>query len=142
MKIMGLDVGTRRIGVAVCDGEELLAVPYATIQQGEDAQSSIEKICEIIKQEGIEQVVVGIPFSLNGTLGPQGQDTSDFVEMLDAKAGVPIIRVDERLTTVQAERMLRSAGYSGPALRERLDAAAAVIILDGHLDRRKREAGS
>ncbi len=143
--MLGLDVGERRIGVAVCDAEERVAVPLTIIdRKTEDAAS---RVAEIARAEGAEAVVVGLPLSLDGSIGPQARAVEAFARDLKG-AGVAIDFWDERLTTAQIER--RPA--RGPRRGERREAAprrrarddvVAAAILQNYIDaRRARAAGA
>ena len=135
MRSLGLDVGEKGIGLAISDAIGLLAHPRgALVRKGEE--KDIEAILEMIKAEGVERVVVGLPRSLNGSLGPQAETVLAFVEALKGKVPVPVEVWDEKLSTAEAERLLLEAGHRRPS-KERLDAAAAAIILQGYLDQRR-----
>ncbi|MFQ5879803.1 MAG: Holliday junction resolvase RuvX [Dehalococcoidia bacterium] len=136
MRILGLDVGEKRIGVAICDPQERLALPLTTLHRNDDA-STLAAIADIAGREGVEEVLVGLPRSLDGSLGHQARQVEAFAEALAQRMAIPITRWDERLSTAEAERRLRAAGYSHRALRERRDAAAAAIVLQSYLDRRR-----
>ena len=132
MRALALDWGEKGIGLAISDASGLLAHPRGALaRKGEE--KDIEALLAMIKAEGVERVVVGLPRSLNGSLGPQARTVLAFVEALKTKAPVPVEVWDEKLSTAEAERLLLEAGHRRPS-KERLDAAAATIILQGYLD--------
>ena len=139
MRIVGLDLGEKRIGVAAADARTRGAIPVTTVTvRGEE----LEAVIELLKDQRADQVVVGLPLSLSGAIGPQGQHVLEVVEGLRARLSIPVHTWDERLTTVQAGRTARgSRGYFGPrrgksarsAMAGR-DAAAAAIMLQAFID--------
>ena len=132
MRSLALDVGEKGIGLAMSDADGLMAHPRgALVRKGEE--KDIEAILDMIRAEGVERVVVGLPRSLNGSLGPQARTILAFVEALKGKAPVPVEVWDEKLSTAEAQRLLLEAGHRRPS-KARLDAAAATIILQGYLD--------
>lgn len=138
MRILGLDVGEKRIGVAICDPQERLALPLTFLERGGADAPTLAAIAELVRREGAEAIVVGLPLSLDGSLGPQAQRVAAFVEALARQVDVPVTPWDERLSSVEAERLLRATGHRRRALKGRRDAAAAALILQGYLDRRRR----
>ncbi len=139
MRFIGLDVGERRIGVAAADDRVGVAVPVTTVEvRGEVG----EALGRIVQEQMADEVVVGMPYSMSGALGPQAQSVMELIEALEARTGVPVRTHDERLTTVEAERRLRSGAERGrkPARdqeRGRKDAMAAAIMLQAYLDGRR-----
>lgn len=138
MRILALDVGERRTGVALSDALGLLATPL-TVLKSSSYEAEMAAIAELVQRHQVEQVVVGYPRSLNGNVGPQAQRVDNYVAQLRAHLpGIPIILWDERLSTAQAERLLREAGRR--VQRERIDAAAAAVILQSYLDAQQSSA--
>ena len=133
---LGLDIGEKRIGVAVSDPEEILTSPLATIKRDND-QKAIDSILELINEYGVEKIIIGMPYSLDGTIGNQAKSVITFKEKLSQYTEVDIEIQDERLSTIAAENLLIDAGLSVKRRKERLDAAAAAFILQGYLDSRK-----
>ena len=134
--ILALDVGAARIGVAASDESELLASPRAVIRRRSDA-AAVEAILRAVAEAGAGQVVVGLPVSFDGHLHAQAQAVQHFAEKLRARLGVPLVYADETLSTVRAEERLRASGVSrADKIRERIDAAAAAVILQEYLDTR------
>ncbi len=136
MRILGLDVGDKRIGVAVSDPEEIIASPLTVINRDDD-NAAISAIIQLVGQYDAKRIVIGLPYSLDGSLGMQASKVKDFVDKLSQNTGVTIELWDERLSTVAAERLLRGAGNKKAREKSRLDAAAAAFILQGYLDSQK-----
>ena len=136
MRIMGLDIGDKRIGVALSDPEEILASPHTTItREGDDA--AVQSIIDIAVQYNVQCIVVGVPYSLNGTVGQQAKSIMAFIEKISQNTEIPIELQDERLSTVAAENLLKEAGKRREKLKEKRDSAAAAFILQGYMDSRK-----
>ncbi len=128
---VGVDVGAVRIGVAASDPEGLIATPVATVREVED----VHEVAEIVARLGAVEVVVGLPRSLSGSEGGAAAAARTYAAVLAARvAPVGVRLVDERLTTVDAHRMLRESGVPGRRQRAVVDQAAAVIILQAALD--------
>lgn len=138
MRLMGLDVGDRRIGVALSDEDGLVAFPLEVINRTSRAKD-IGRISALIDQYGVRQVVVGMPRTLAGRIGPQAQKVQDFSERLRAGLSVPVVSWDERLTTAEVEKLLVSADLSRRRRREVVDKLAATLILNSYLDFQKLE---
>jgi putative Holliday junction resolvase len=137
--ILALDVGTKRIGVAVSDELGLLATPRTVIFR-RCTQFALEEIARLVHSEEATLVVVGLPISLDGQLHDQAHSVQRFAERLRTMLDVPLVYADEMLSTVRAEERLRAAGVRPSRIRERIDAEAAAVILDEYLDHRRREA--
>jgi len=133
MRTLGLDIGDKRIGVAISDPEEILASPLITITR-EDDKKAIDDIIKLVDQHDVERIVVGLPYSLDGSIGGQANKVMDFAERLSQYTRASMEVWDERLSTVAVERLLREAGNKKAKKRERRDAAAAAFILQGYLD--------
>ena len=133
MRSLGLDIGDRRIGVALSDPEGILASPFTIINRRDESRD-IEAITDIIRQQQVGQIVVGLPRSLDGSLGRQAEKVRVFVQKLCTHTEVPVEYRDERLTTVLAERLKRAAGSKKTREKARHDAQAAALILQGYLD--------
>jgi len=132
-RVLGLDIGTRRIGVALSDPGRVLASPLTLIEPSDQA-TAIQAICHLVRQHEVGRIVVGMPYSLDGTVGQQARRVLDFVAALSQQAGVPVEAWDERLTTVIAERRIAEAHVRRGKRRGLVDAAAAAVILQGYLD--------
>jgi putative Holliday junction resolvase len=132
---LGIDVGSVRVGVARSDPRGVLAVPVATLQRDHRRQTDLDQLAALIAEHEAVGVVVGLPRTLANREGPAVQDARGFADTLAAKiAPLPVRFVDERLTTVVAQRNLTSSGVRGRAKRAIIDQAAAVAILQSFLD--------
>lgn len=136
MRIMGLDVGERRIGVAISDPDERLAVPLRVLERRGGAADA-RTVADLARREGVGRIVVGLPVSLDGSLGPQARQTQAFAELLRTATDAEVELYDERLSTLEAERHLRRMGMREREMRSRRDAVAAAIILQAYLDSRR-----
>ncbi len=140
-RVLGLDLGDARIGVAISDPDRRVAVPTGTIHVGQPP-GELKAIAALVVEQGATLIVVGHPRSLDGSSGPRAQQTEAFVDALRSAVSVPVELQDERLTTVQAERGLREAGVKGREQRNAVDAAAASLILQAWLDARSGSRGA
>jgi putative Holliday junction resolvase len=132
MRILALDVGDSRIGVAMSDPELIIASPLTVIPRDENGLA-IDAITRLVGQYDIKTIVVGLPYSLDGSIGQQARKVKDFIDKLSQVLKTGIELWDERLSTVAAERLLSEAGNK-KAKRSRRDDAAAAYILQGYLD--------
>ena len=135
-RIMGLDVGDKTIGVAVSDIMGLTAQGITTVKRV-GKKKDIEALKEIIKERQVNKIVSGLPKNMNGTLGPQGEKVIKFCELLEEQTGIKIEFWDERLSTVSAERTLIEGNVRRENRKSVIDMVAAVIILQGYLDRQR-----
>ncbi len=133
-KLLGLDLGTKTIGIAVSDGLLMAATARRTLKRRKISRDG-QELADLIAAENIGGVVLGLPLNMNGTEGPRAQSTRAFARNLAALIDVPICFWDERLSTVAAERALLEADMSRAKRAEVIDAAAAAFILQGALDR-------
>ncbi|MBW3574308.1 MAG: Holliday junction resolvase RuvX [Actinobacteria bacterium] len=138
MRVVGIDLGSRRIGVAVSDSSGTLASPYTVIQRGAHHGADHDAIAAVVSETAAERVVVGLPLALNGRVETAARLVLDEVDELSEALPVPVECHDERLTTVSAERSLRSAGRGGVARRRVIDQVAAAVLLQSWLDREGR----
>lgn len=141
VRVVGVDLGERRIGVAVSDSAGAVASPRCTILRSGDAVTDRTKIAAVVTESGARGVVVGLPVSLDGRRGPAARaaqrEAAALAEHL-APDGVEVEVFDERLTTVSAERRLSESGHRGPARRRVIDQAAAAVMLQAWLDKHRR----
>ena len=135
-RIMGLDVGDKTIGVAVSDLMGLTAQGVKTVKRV-GKKKDIEELKSIIKERQVTKIVSGLPKNMNGTLGPQGEKVIKFCELLEQETGIKIEYWDERLSTVAAERTLIQGNVRRENRKGVIDMVAAVIILQGYLDRQR-----
>lgn len=134
MRAVGIDLGEKRIGVAVSAGS--VATPYEVVQRSGDRQRDRRAIADLVAETEAEVVVVGLPLSLDGSLGPAARAALDEVEALRDTLSVPVETYDERLTTVTADRQLKEQGLDAKARRRIVDKVAASILLQAWLDAR------
>jgi putative Holliday junction resolvase len=135
MRVMGLDVGSKTIGVAISDALGWTAQGLKTIQINEDQEEyGFHEMENLIKEHEVSKVVVGLPKNMNGTIGPRGEASQFYADELHKRFGVPVILWDERLTTVAAERVLLEADVSRKKRKKVIDKMAAAMILQGYLD--------
>ena len=138
-RVMALDVGGRRIGVALSDTTRVLASPLTTLR-AEPRDRVLDEIAALVQRHEVVEVVVGLPLTLSGEVGPQAHLIQLFVERLKGVLTAPIHMFDERLTTVAAERMMLDLGMRPEQRKARIDEVTASIILQDFLDS-KRERG-
>lgn len=135
MRVMALDVGERRIGVALSDILGITAQPLMTYNRAESNQKAdIEGLCELIKKHEVEKLVVGLPKNMNNTLGFKAEEVQNFIEALVKAYPIEVVWIDERLTTVSAERTLLEADVSRKKRKKVVDMMAAVLILQTYLE--------
>jgi len=138
VRILGIDYGDRRVGLAVSDDLGLAAHGLGTLENTSPAQV-VEEVRRIVESREIQEIVVGLPRNMDGSLGPQARKVMQFAEQLKV-LGRPVHLVDERLTTERARRVMRDAGLSRSKQRRRLDRMAAQFILQPYLDARRRNS--
>ena len=143
MRLLGIDVGERRIGVASGDTESSIAVPVGVVERaGTDAD--FDAVLQYATSREAEAIVAGMPLTLRGSVGPQAESVARFVEELRRRTPLFVTTVDERLTTVEAERRMRESprparrGRAQPSPKGAIDAAAATLILQSYLDAQPR----
>ena len=138
LRILGIDYGEKRIGVAISDPLGITAQGVAVFGKGSTYAEDIKEIKKIIKQyEGIDEIVVGLPKTLKGEIGPSAQKVLEFVEALKKAFKIAILAWDERLTTAQAEKTLQTAGLNSKKRRSVIDKTAAAYILQSYMDCKK-----
>lgn len=134
MRIMGLDVGEKTIGVAVSDPLGWTAQGVTTIRRRGSLEEDLKAILRLVQEYRVERVVVGLPRNMNGSLGPQAKKVLDFMQALEERLKLPVVPWDERLTTSAAERVLIAADLSRRRRKGVVDRLAAVLILQSYLD--------
>ncbi|WP_029453355.1 Holliday junction resolvase RuvX [Clostridium algidicarnis] len=134
MRILGLDMGTKTIGVAISDPLGYTAQGITTIRR-KNKKSDLEELRTICEEYGVETIVVGLPKNMNGSIGPQGESILSFTEHIKKALNLPIEMWDERLTTVAAEKAMLEADLSRAKRKKIIDKVAATYILQGYLDR-------
>jgi putative Holliday junction resolvase len=133
MRVLGLDYGSRRIGVAVCDELGMTAQGVGTVVR-KNRDADLAAIAVFIERFGVESIVVGYPLRLDGNEGIQCDKVNRFIRRLEARLAIPVIRRDETLSTKEAEELLRETGVRREKKRGIVDRLAASIILQGYLD--------
>lgn len=137
MRCLGLDLGSKTLGIAISDLTNCIASVYTTLYfKDEDYRSLILPLKEIIDKEGIDTLVLGLPKNMNNTLGTRALITLEFKDMLEREFGINVIMEDERLTSVISNNVLINADVSRKKRKKKVDGMAAVIILQGYLDRK------
>ena len=134
MGLIGLDVGEKRIGVAIANAEGLVAIPLTVLDRVEE-EADLKAILDLAEEHDVEQIVVGLPRSMDGSIGKQAEVILDFCELLSQHTDIPVDTWDERLSTVAAERLLSEAGVKRGKRKAQRDALAAALVLQGYLDR-------
>ncbi|MCS0823595.1 Holliday junction resolvase RuvX [Cytobacillus firmus] len=135
MRTMGLDVGSKTVGVALSDAFGWTAQGLETIKISEEEKEfGFERISEIIKEHEVSKIVVGLPKNMNGTIGPRSEASQFYASELEKLFGLPVVLWDERLSTMAAERVLLEADVSRKKRKKVIDKMAAVMILQGFLN--------
>ena len=139
MKIMAVDLGDARTGLAVCDRTEFLASPIGTVEERK-FEVLVQKVAYMAKQYEVEEIVVGLPLNMTGSKGPRAEKAELFAKTLNEATDIPVNMWDERSTTVQAHNYLNVTNTRGKKRKEIVDTVSATIILEAYLDfRRKRK---
>lgn len=136
MRIMGLDYGSKTVGVAVSDPLGLTAQGIEIVRRKSEnkLRQTLARIEEIAKEYGVEKIVLGFPKHMNNDVGERAEKSLEFKEMLERRTGLPVVMWDERLTTVEADRTMMETGIRRENRKEYVDMIAAVFILQGYLD--------
>ncbi|WP_313234730.1 Holliday junction resolvase RuvX [Sporosarcina ureae] len=138
MRIMGLDVGTKTVGIAISDSLGWTAQGIETIKIDEAVGSfGMKRVKQLTEEYDVTEFVVGYPKNMNNTIGPRGEASEQYADKLREKFGLPVVLWDERLTTMAAERVLIEADVSRKKRKSVIDKMAAVMILQGYLDSQK-----
>lgn len=135
MRILGLDYGSKTVGVAMTDALGMTVQPYKTIQRDRESKlrQTLSEIAEIVEQYQIEKIVMGLPLNMDDTEGNRATKTRDFAEKLKLRVAVPIEFTDERLTTMEAEEILDQSGIPRSEQKKVIDQVAAQLILEQYL---------
>ncbi len=133
MRVLGLDLGSKRIGLAISDSEAAFAFPAGTLRSS-GRKADIAAVREIIAEREIGRVVIGLPRHMDGRKGPEAQAAEDFAHALRESTGLVVDTIDERWTSIEAERALHSQGRRGKRVSEHVDEVAAAIILRTYLE--------
>ncbi len=138
MRILGIDHGQVRVGLALSDPLGMIASPLKTVERRRKRKQDIADLAALVKELDVSEVVIGIPFEMTGAQGKKANEVLQFAEALREALDVPVIEWDERLTSVQAERSLTAMAVRGARRKQLVDQMAAAIILQGYLDSRPR----
>ena len=136
MRYLGLDLGSRTLGVSISDKSGIIATSYKVIRHNEDYKKLVNEVEDIVKKEKIDEIVLGFPKNMNNSIGPRGEVSLSFKEELEKKLGIKVHLQDERLTTVEAEKVLIQGNTSRRKRKKVIDGLAATIILESFLERR------
>lgn len=139
MRIMAIDYGDARTGVALSDPTGLLAGQTFLIKSRK-ASVVLEELTALARKQGAEELVMGYPRNMDGTLGPRAEKYAAFAKELEDATGLPVVLWDERRTTVDAHRILGEQGIRAKNRKDKVDAVAATLILEGYLDRKRIQA--
>ncbi len=139
MRYLGLDLGSRTLGVAVSDKTGLIATSLRTIRHNEEYDRLLDEVQGLVNELDIDAIVLGFPKNMNNSIGPKGELSLDFKSKLEEKLTIPIYLEDERLTTVTANNVLISGNVSRKDRKKVVDSVAATIILQSYLDRSGRK---
>jgi putative Holliday junction resolvase len=141
-RVLAFDLGSVRIGVAITDTHQRMASPLRLVNRGGDRAGDRRALALIVAEEEAIGVVVGLPLSLDGTVGPAAQGVLDEIAAMREMLGVEVETVDERFSTVAANQALRAGGHRGQKARQRVDEVAATVFLQSWLDRRQSLRGA
>ena len=140
MKVIGLDLGTRTLGVAISDRTNTIATFYANIRFMEnDYESALTSLSKIMEEEEIQMIVLGLPKNMNNSVGESAKRAYKFKDALEERFSLPVVMQDERLSTVEATHSLLAFNLSRKKRKTKIDGVAATIILQTYLDKRKAE---
>ncbi len=137
MRLAALDVGDVRIGVAVCDPLEIAAFPVGTITRVGSLKRDTATVAALLAEQEADAVVVGLPLSLDGGVGPQAQKTQGFARALAKQVPIPVVFWDESLSSVEANEIMIGLGMSREKRRAQIDSRAAAVILESYLEHRR-----
>ena len=136
MRYIGLDLGTKTLGISVSNG--VIATNYKTLRHNENYDYLIDEVSKIVTEQRIDKIVLGFPKNMNNTIGERANITLDFKKKLEQKTNLEVILEDERLTSCVANQVLIKADTSRKKRKERVDGVASVIILQSYLDRKEK----
>lgn len=138
MRILGIDYGEKRIGLAISDPLGFTAQGLPTIERV-NAEDYLQKLADVIKEKGVSRIIVGLPKSMNNTIGKKAEEVLEFVEVLKSNLNLPVVTIDERLTTVRAYKAMSETKMSLRKKQKRVDMISAQFILQSYLDRKEQE---
>ena len=139
MRYLGLDLGSRTLGVSLSDNTKTIASSLKTIRHNEEYENLVNEVLKLIEEQNIEKIILGYPKNMNNTIGLKAELSEKFKKMIEEKTTIPVILEDERLTTKSALDMLISSDVSRKKRKKVVDSIAATIILQQYLDKEKRK---
>ncbi len=139
MRILGIDYGGKRVGLAISSPVGFIAQGLPTIERI-DGKDYLEDLADVIKEKEVDEIVVGLPKNMNGSIGEKAEEVLELVEKLKSKFNLPVHTFDERLTTVRAHKAMTGAKMSKKGKKKRVDMIAAQFILQAYLDQKSRSA--
>lgn len=139
MRYLGLDLGSKTLGISISDATGLIASSYTIIKHNEEYDKLIDEVEKIVKEKDIDAIVLGLPKNMNNTIGPKGELSYKFKKMLEEKIGINVFLMDERLTTKQATDILLMNDTSRKKRKKVIDSMAATIILQSYLDKERNK---
>jgi len=140
VRVLGIDYGTVRLGLAMSDEEEILASPLPCQRRTHSLKHDLRRLTKLAAEYGVHRIVIGLPLNADGSQGPMAEETLAFADRLKQAIDLPIEMVDERLTTDEVERVLIRANLSRQKRKGLRDSLAAVLILQDHLNRERSES--
>lgn len=138
MRYIGLDLGSKTLGIAISDMTKTIAGTYKTLRHDEEYDRLVDEVKKIVEEEKIEKIILGLPKNMNNTIGFKGELSYKFKSMLEEKISCEVVLVDERLTTVEVEKMLIRNDTSRNKRKKVVDSLAATLILQTYLDSQKK----
>ena len=139
MRYLGLDLGSRTLGISISDNTGLIASSYKTIRHNEEYDRLLDEVVNIVKEKEIDGIVLGFPKNMNNTIGPKGELSKEFKEKLEKELDIPIYLQDERLSTKSATDLLITGNVRRKDRKKVVDSVAATIILQSFLDKEGRK---
>ena len=139
MRYLGLDLGSRTLGIAISDATGFIASSYKTIRHNEEYDKLLDEVVNLVKEKDIEGIVLGFPKNMNNTIGPKGELSLEFKDKLEKLVDIPVYLQDERLTTKSATDLLITGNVSRKDRKKVVDSVAATIILQSYLDKEGRK---
>ena len=136
MRYLGLDLGSKTLGISISDASGLIASSYTIIRHDEEYEKLIDEIKKIIEEKKVDKIVLGLPKNMNGTIGPKGELSYKFKKMLEDNTGLEVFLEDERLSTKEANNLLIRNDTSRKKRKKVIDSMAATIILQSYLDKK------
>ena len=137
MRIVGIDLGRRTVGIAISDEKQIIASPVNTYRIREnDLQGALDCVKMTIEEYGAQKIVLGLPKNMNGTIGPQAEYCLEFKKMLEEATNLEVVMIDERMTSIMANNIILDADLSRNKRKQNVDKLAASIILQSYLDKK------